>query len=1155
MTLRNFLLVLLAVCLLASIVTAQQQPELYVRTNHSDVIRTVAMSPDGKLAASGSSDGTVRLWDVQNGNVVRTLSGHSGIVFSLLFISNTALLSGSAREIKAWDLASGKLIREIPTHRSVTSMSMTPDQKILAYAAIDRVMLIDKSAGKPRELTVPGKNPSRVAFRPTATGDPMLAASFDNVVVLWNVKTGEQLGVAEHMATADVKAIAFSPDGKMLATCGTDYWYIWDVETKNSLYRGRALGYGVAFSPDSKSIAIAGNDIEFWNLETGKRIQTLEIKNNLIESIAYSPDGKLLIGGGYQSIPQTNGLEASFKIWDTKSFQERPISAVYTTSLASIALSPDGKILASGSGDKKIRLWNLASGQVDRPLGDMESTVVDLAFSADNQLLASTGLQDAVRFWDMTTRREFFPGDDKLDASGAPTPTPTPKPTPKPSPKSSPKKDAGEEMVDQLTSAFEKLADNLRRANWGTPVFSSDGKKFATLENGHRIALRDVKSWKALHTLTGHQSEVYTVAFSRDGKLLASGSDDGLTKIWDTSTGQEVRTLSKHRMSVRSLSFSPDGAIIASGSNDGTIRLWDVASGQLLRTLSGYGNYVRSVVFSADGKKLVNGGMRDRANVWDVASGRLLRTLTGHATDVLVVIYSADGKFLFTCSKDGTTKVWREADGKEMATLILLGDGDWLVVTPDGLFDGSPVAWRQIVWRFGDTFNTAPVEAFFADFFYPGLLADILTGKEPKAASNIAQKDVRQPQIKLTEMEPIPTRSAGPAREIAVRIEVSEAPADAARAGGSGAQDVRLFRNGSLVRVFRGDVLKGRSSATIETTLPITAGENKLTAYAFNRDNIKSADATLVVTGAEELRRNGTLYLLAIGVNAYANSQYNLKYAVADANEFAAELRRQQQRMKGYDRVEIISLKDREATKANISTQLARLAALAQPEDAVVVYFAGHGTAQQNQFFLIPHDLGYRGDRNALTKDGLQSIISHSISDRDLEQAFTLIDAGQLLLVIDACNSGQALEAEEKRRGPMNSKGLAQLAYEKGMYILTAAQSYQAAMEASRLGHGYLTYALVEEGLRKGAADKDPKDGNVAVREWLDYATDRVPQMQEENLQGRIVKQEDVSFVEGEEKIADPKKRSVQRPRVFYRRELDAQPLVIARTPQAAPTK
>ena len=112
----------------------------------------------------------------------------------------------------------------------------------------------------------------------------------------------------------------------------------------------------------------------------------------------------------------------------------------------------------------------------------------------------------------------------------------------------------------------------------------------------------------------------------------------------------------------------------------------------------------------------------------------------------------------------------------------------------------------------------------------------------------------------------------------------------------------------------------------------------------------------------------------------------------------------------------------------------------------------------------------------------MQSILAHSISDLELEQAFAQLDAGLTLMVIDACNSGQVLEAEEKRRGPMNSKGLAQLAYEKGMYILTAAQSYQAALEAAQLGHGYLTFALVEEGLKSAAADTEPRDNQVTLR-------------------------------------------------------------------------
>jgi hypothetical protein len=150
-------------------------------------------------------------------------------------------------------------------------------------------------------------------------------------------------------------------------------------------------------------------------------------------------------------------------------------------------------------------------------------------------------------------------------------------------------------------------------------------------------------------------------------------------------------------------------------------------------------------------------------------------------------------------------------------------------------------------------------------------------------------------------------------------------------------------------------------------------------------------------------------------------------------------------------------------------------------------------------------------------------------------------------MVIDACNSGQALEAEEQRRGPMNSKGLAQLAYEKGMYILTAAQSYQAAQEASQLGHGLLTYALVEEGLNQVAADSDPKDGEVWVREWFDYASRRVPNIQLEKMKQARGVGLTLSFVAGEERVPDPVRPVTQTPRVFYRRESEGRPLIVAK--------
>jgi uncharacterized caspase-like protein len=251
-------------------------------------------------------------------------------------------------------------------------------------------------------------------------------------------------------------------------------------------------------------------------------------------------------------------------------------------------------------------------------------------------------------------------------------------------------------------------------------------------------------------------------------------------------------------------------------------------------------------------------------------------------------------------------------------------------------------------------------------------------------------------------------------------------------------------------------------------------------------------------------------------------------------------LKLEQEKRTQYQSVEIKTLLNERATKANILAELKKLATSVQPEDAVVVYFSGHGKASGDHFYLVPHDLGYSGPRDQSSVEGLQQILTHSISDLELEEAFRDIDAGQMFMIIDACNSGQALEnKDEPRRGPMNTRGLAQLAYEKGMYIMTASQNVEEAFVSKKLKHSYLTYALVEEGLKTKAADAD-HNGEVNLREWFDYALARVPKLREETLQSKSLEEVNPA------RKAAVKNQKSQTPRVFYRREPDAQPMIVA---------
>jgi uncharacterized caspase-like protein len=341
----------------------------------------------------------------------------------------------------------------------------------------------------------------------------------------------------------------------------------------------------------------------------------------------------------------------------------------------------------------------------------------------------------------------------------------------------------------------------------------------------------------------------------------------------------------------------------------------------------------------------------------------------------------------------------------------------------------------------------------------------------------------------------------------------------------------------------------------------LLSGQNRLKAYVFNNDNIKSSDSELNVNGAEDLKRKGVLYLIAIGVGKYSNTRFNLGYVEQDAQEFAELLRQKQADLGHYDRIEVVPLYNEDATKNNLLVAFKQLAGTninsergspaamknlrrAQPEDAIAIFFSGHGTSQNGHFYILPHDLGYTDPNQPLDAATLNTILVHSISDLELEHAFREIDAGHLLLIIDACNSGQALESEDERRGPMNTKGLAQLAYDKGMYILTASQGVESAYVSRVLKRSYLSYALTEEGLKKSTGDTNPKDGEISVREWFDYATNRVPQLRKAAKE-ELFKIEQKKGLEEEEDPSESK--TTQRPRVFYRRGYDLRPLIVAR--------
>jgi WD40 repeat protein len=999
-----------------------------------------------------------------------------------------------------------------------------------------------------------------------------------NKVRIWDVSSGREL------ISLDAGAQSLGSSNPDLNT-GRKRYFGW----KNTF----------AFSHDNRQCAVAvGNVIKLFDPATGRNLATIGGHSDEVTAVNFSPDGKSLA---------TTSLDGTIKIWDVSAAAiagrvklARTLSGM-AIPVESAAFSGDGRGLAV-SGSSAVRLWELNTGAalrtITRParargLDDVDNPAPGV-FSAGGQFIAAQSGTNEIKLWETRTGREVksFPisQGNKFAGGGVspdgkwvalaehspdtfsnlsqgflqslPSPTGDSKKDEKARKKSLKERlKEAQDLEKQMKKDEERFKDLADRGDFGKIMdMSADAAAFYSGFNVN-VKLWDVNAASGPRSLSAKPSQQLrdsVFAFNNDGSLLAWATGKSSFVINETASGRELHTISLPRsiLGVSSLAWSADGRMLASSSLDGnSINLWDAATGRELRSMSAGVADIRVMSFSPDSRMLALAGDNASVHLLDTTTGQEIMTLNGHRLRVNTLAFSNDGKLLVSGSDDGSARLWDVQSGETLATLITFNSGaDWLVVMPDGLFDGTPGAWSQILWRFSpdNIFDVAPVEIFFNDFFYPGLLADIASGKRPKAAQDVAKKDRRQPILNLSRVDGQKT-----GRTVKVKLEISE-PASAGQASPVGASDVRLFRNGTLVKVWRGDALKGHKQATLEAEIPIVAGENRILAYAFNRDGVKSSDAVLTVTGDESLRRNGVAYVIACGVNQYANPEYNLKYAVADATSFGEEVSAQQLKLGEYERVEVITLLDKDATKTNILLALKRLSSdqsalpagapaslskiqTAQPEDAVFIFFAGHGVAQGARFYLIPHDIGYAGKRDALTAEAVKTILSHGVSDLELEAAIEGVEAGRLLFVVDTCNSGQALEAEEKRRGPMNSSGLAQLAYEKGMYILTAAQSYQAALEASQLGHGYLTFALIEDGLKKGLSDRDPKDGQALAREWFNYAEERVPQMQEREMQTRLL----LNFAMNEAK--DPKQRDIQRPRVFYRRELEAHPFVVAK--------
>jgi eukaryotic-like serine/threonine-protein kinase len=599
---------------------------------HDREVKQVAFSPDGRTLASVHRGGRVRLWELATASVRLTLqpplppsndAPQSG-VYGVAFSPDGERLAGPGPNgnLGIWNTQTGALLRHFKVSSQGTpTVAFSPDGRSIVTSSTSQKLRIWDALGG--SLDANGYGPmvrlfenahkgtvERAVFSPDGR---RVASTGGGTIKLWDVAAGK-LHAALPSPNVQVFALAFSPDGRTLVSGGSDHLvHIWDAESgreRRQLSGQASTVTALAFRSDGRELLSAGSDavVTLWEIDSGRQLSTFKEESGRVCWDAFSPDGKTLASSTFDRM-----LKIS-----VASHPQEPLvlkSSLFTKNGVSsdgVAISPDGRRIATGYGDHAVRVWDTTSARVGLTLTGHEKPVVSVAFSPSGETIASASRDNTLRLWDAATGGLRF-----------------------------------------------RFAQHTGPVN--SARFSPDGRRLVSASDDGTVKVWDAATGQCVLSIPSQSGAVRVVKYSPDGRSIASAGFDGRIRLWNAETGQLLATIAGHADLVLDLAFSPDGQTIASSSNDKTVILSDAGTGERRRTLDGHTAQVDCLAFSPDGRRLVSAGHDQTVRLWELASGADLLTLKGHSNSVKSVAFSGDGRQIASAGDDGTIIVWGTA--------------------------------------------------------------------------------------------------------------------------------------------------------------------------------------------------------------------------------------------------------------------------------------------------------------------------------------------------------------------------------------------------------------------------------------------------------------------------------------------------------------
>ncbi len=600
-----------------------------------EVMRALALSPDGKMIAAALTSGTTRLYHSEDGRELAAFKGPGEIIRGIAFSPDGKLLATSSAKgiTRLWNLATRQEILSVSGHGNeiVFAVAFSPDSKIFATAGKDGVAKL-WSVENGKELRVFKENAAglrTIAF--SQSGQTIFTGSDDTRILCWDVNTGRLKQVLKGLEV-DVMHLAVTTDEKYLLACGSDPEVkMWELATGKIIraFSGHSDHvWKMALSPDGKILASGSVDRSFrlWEIASGRELAKIMGHDKEVAFIAFTPDGLGLVTGDGSQL----------KLWDIKSLlQPNMLRMPSKCPVETLSLSADGKLLGTGetysSGDCKrplnLSVWEVESAKIRLTISNGKHTT-SLKFIHQTPLLAYSYIFGLAGVLNAQTGQKFS------------------------------------EFAGHLSNASPQKSGS-SDGIWSMDV-SPDGRLIASGSQRNTVKLW-TPDGSEVRTLYGSSERansggqvVRALAFSRDGQKLAAGGFATGIPIFDPVSGKLLSRLPGHpKSSVLCLKFSPDDRMLATAGEDSVIKIWDTHNGQLLKTLEGHSYHVTCLAWSPDGKRLVSGSKDKTIRFWNVALGLEAMSLKEHTDTITSLEFSNDGRLLVSGSWDGTVRFWR----------------------------------------------------------------------------------------------------------------------------------------------------------------------------------------------------------------------------------------------------------------------------------------------------------------------------------------------------------------------------------------------------------------------------------------------------------------------------------------------------------------